>query len=110
MVEKVFLKLAEQVQSGLEVCETYTPPANAEVTLTLFHGNAAFTPNSSVVVVFDYNGPTEQIIWSTKGTDVLKEHIELPTPDGNQAIALCLRNGETGPIVLSGSIELLVKT
>lgn len=106
----VILKVSEEISSGQEVADTYTPPDGAEVWLSEFHGNAAFTTNSAVMLIWDYNGAGETIIWSTKGSSIFDIPTEIQGADGVKKLALVCSNGETGDLVLSGCAKVRVHT
>jgi hypothetical protein len=107
-ITEVELKVSEEVAAGTDVCDTYTPANGVEVWLTFFHGEAAFTSNSSVMVLWDYGGAGETVIWSTNGSDRNNYQIELTGADGIKKVALCCSNAETGPLVLSGIARIAV--
>jgi hypothetical protein len=96
------LSLAKEVSSSTTEANTVVPASGKEVTVTKFSGHAAYSVNSCVKAVWDYDG-TEEIIWSTKGDDTEEIHHTL-TGNGSKKLAIVLENGEDGALVMSGKI------
>jgi len=99
------LLLAKNVTSFNEECVTHVVPSGKKVWIMRFHGEAAFSPNSAVKLVWDMGGAGEEILWSIKGGGDIPlgaaEAIE-KTGDGVKKMAVCLDNGESGSIFMSG--------
>lgn len=100
----VKLRVAEEITNGEYVAATYTPANGKEIHIHEFRGDAAFTKNSVVKLVWKYNHATEseEIIWSTKGSQSVTDLTEITDADGTRKIAVVCDNGESGPIVMSG--------
>lgn len=111
-VEYVILKISEEVTAGTEVADTYAPPDNAkQIILQQFIGDAPYTQNSAVRVVWDFNDEGEEQIWSTKGSEQIQSLDEFITgADGVKEIALCCGNGESGDIFMSAKLVVRVVT
>jgi len=105
------LYLAKAVASATEDCETYTPANGKSVRVISMHSEAAFSANSAVKIVWDYSG-TPVVLWAAKGSGSLPLAITEDFPamvgDGTKKIAVCLDNGETGTIFMSGHVILEV--
>ena len=106
----VELKVSEEIDASTDVVDSYAPANGAEVWLEIFHGNAAFTANSAVMLLWDYNTVDEEVIWSTKGNDTFGHKVQISGADGTKKVAICCSNGETGAIVLSGYAKIKVIT
>jgi hypothetical protein len=104
------LKVSEEIAASTDVCDTYTPANGAEVWIEEFRGNAAFTTNSAVMIVWDYNTVNEEIVWSTKGAEFFQHQLKITGADGTKKLALCCSNGEAGALVLSGFVSIRVIT
>ena len=109
---KQTLYLAKSVTAATEDCDTYVVPNGKKVTVINMHGEAAFSANSAVKVVWDSSG-TPVILWATKGSGSIpkgvSEDFPVMTGDGIKKIALCLDNGEAGTIFMSGHVILEVE-
>lgn len=107
------LYIAKSVTSGNEDSDTYTVPNGKKVTVVSFNGEAAFSPNSAVKIVWDFGGGAEAVLWSIKGSDKIDSRItqDFPTMtgDGTKKIAVALDNGEAGSVFLSGHATLEVE-
>ena len=102
------LTLAKEVSASAEDCETFVVPNGKRFKVLNFHGSAAFQPNAAVKLVWDFGGAGETIVWAIKGQD------EMPfafneVGDGTKKIAVCLENGETGALFLSGYARIWVE-
>jgi hypothetical protein len=106
----VELKISEEIAASTDVTDTYTPPNGAEVWVELFHGNAAYTTNSAVMLLWDYNAAGEEVVWSTKGSDSFNIPIKITGADGTKKIAVCCSNGDSGDLVFSGYARIKVIT
>ena len=109
-IEIITLKVSEEITASSDVADTYTPASGKTVYLLEFFGDAAFSQNSVVDVLWDYGGGSEEIIWSTKGSirdKGLKELIGVG--DGVKKVALSCSNGETGNIIMFGKALLGVE-
>jgi hypothetical protein len=90
------------VASGTDTTVTFTPAAGEEVILESFNGNAGENLNTTVIVVWDYNGAGETVKWSTHGSVNDAPSIVIGTGDGVKQVGLCLKNDDTTSRVLSG--------
>lgn len=107
------LRIAKEVDSGTTVAETYTPAASVhEINVLTFQGAAAFSPNSVVKLVWNWDHATEdeEIIWSVKGEHSMPESYPISNCDGIRKLAVVLENGEAGKLVLSGYASLRERT
>ena len=104
------LELAEELAPSTDVAITVIPVDGAEVRLVEFEGNAAFSKDSLVSLVWDY-GPSEVIMKSTKGSIDSKLYKILGTGDGIKKVGLILQNADpVNTLILSGSAMLRLKT
>lgn len=101
------LHIAKEVAAGTEDCVSHTPTNGKTIRVSRFYGEAAFSKNSAVKLVWDYEGAGEEILWAFKGGDPLPHELR-DSPllerigDGVKKIAVCLDNGETGAVILAG--------
>jgi len=110
MTNIAILKVAELIDSGKEVAETLVIPKDLKsFTILEFTGNAAFSPNSSVMIVWDYGG-TESIIWATAGSEITNLEYEIKDYNGVKKLAIICSNGENGPVVMSGLIKIRLES
>ena len=101
------LKVSEELATSTAVADVATPGNGKNVRVTQFKGDAAFSKNSVVKIVWQYDHATlpEIIIWSTKGSVLLKMDDVITDADGVKKLALVCDNGETGDLILSGYME-----
>jgi len=107
-VEHKLLIICSEVAAGTTDAETYTPSSSVtSLEITSFVGEAAFSPNSVVKLVWkwDHATETEVLIWSTKGSSQKDLSYEITDCDGVRKLAVVLENGEDGSIVMSGECE-----
>ena len=107
-VDIIELIVSEEVSASTDVVDTYIPADGVEVWIEEFHGNAAFTQNSAVMILWDYDTANEVILWSTKGVDKTHHKIEVTGADGVKKLALCCSNGDAGALILSGYAKVKV--
>jgi hypothetical protein len=105
----VELELAKQVLSADEECDTYIPPLDKDFNVQEFYGEAAYSTNSAVKLVWDLDGANEEILWATKGSGGMPNIDIIRTGDGVKKLALCLDNGEADPIFMSGHALIAVE-
>lgn len=101
------LEISKEVAASTEDCDTYTPANGSVVNILKFVGSAAFSPNASVKLVWDWDGAGETVLWSHKGEGVAPKRFQV-TGDGVKKLAVCLDNGETGALFMSGYAEIEV--
>jgi len=112
----ITLYRSKEVAGSTEEANTYTPPTGAKITVVEFEGDAAFTSNSVVSILWDYNTANEEPVWTIKGSRITKQKFTTDgagnalTGDGTKKIAICLSNGEAGSLYMSGYAKLLVET
>jgi len=109
--EVIELKVSESISAGTDVVDTYTPANGTTVRLVSFIGEAAFSSNSVVCVLWDYAGGGEEIIWCTKGSS--KDlHLDeaCGTGDGTKKVAICCKNGEAGDLIMLGKAQIAVES
>ena len=104
-VVRSIINFSQNVAAQTEVCQTITPPAK-DFYVTKFIGSAAFSQNCAVKLVWDMGGAGEQVLWSIKGSSEITEEFEL-TGDGVKQLAICLDNGLTGPVLMSGFAKIV---
>ena len=101
-MEKIELLISKEVVNGIEDCDTYTPADGVKFEVMSFLGEGCFSKNAVVKLVWDIDGAPE-ILWSMKGSSAMPTNIQVErTGDGTKKLALCLDNGESGPVVMSG--------
>ena len=112
---KIFedIRVSIEVASGTDECDEYTPPAGSTVGIKAFVGSAAYTQNSACILIWDFGGAGEEILWSIKGSETMQNNacrvIEAGETDGIKKIAICASNGEAGPLVMSAYARLSVE-
>jgi hypothetical protein len=101
------LKICKEVEAGQTVAETYTPSASVtEINVCCFVGEAAYSTNSVVKLVWKWNHASEAevLLWSTKGSaHEDKINILITDCDGVRKLAVVLENGEDGNLVMTGA-------
>lgn len=100
------IKISAEVPLGNEYAEYHVPANGKKFTIVKFFGEAAFSKNSVVKLLWDYNAAGEQILWSIKGSSSMPLNIEL-TGDGVKKLAIALDNGELGSVFMSGYVLIL---
>jgi len=103
------LTLAQEVAADTDVTVTYVPANGVEVILHKFSGNADHSPDTTVLVVWDYGGAGETVIWSTHGSIVEVPHVVVGTGDGTKKVGLCLKNDDSVARILSGKIVMEIQ-
>lgn len=98
------IRLCKEVASqSSEVSQTSAMAAGAQVTFNRFCCSAAYIPEACVMLVWDYGGQTEEVIWVSKGDkDLLMQ--EVKTAAGGEKIAIVLENSSAGPLWMSGGM------
>ena len=109
---KIILKVSEEVSATTAVADSSTPANGSTLLVTDFIGQAAFSKNAVVKVVWQYNHASlpEIIIWSTKGSDHMILNEIITDCDGVKKIAVVCDNGDTGALVLSGLVNCWERT
>lgn len=102
------LCISKEVDSETEECIVHTPANGVSVTVLNFDGEAAYTTNAAVKLVWKYDHATEaeEILWSIKGSGHAPTRFDITDADGVRKLAVCLDNGETGSIFMSGFAEV----
>ena len=90
-----------EVPAGQELVQAFAPPAGP-AKIVFFRGSAVFSPNSVVKIVWKYDDPGEEILWSTKGEVEIHQVFDLGTVNGTDEAAIILDNGESAIVVMSG--------
>ena len=94
-----------KVQNATTVAKSYTPAASIdEIYIRRFFGEAAFSSNSVVKLVWKWDHATEAevVVWSTKGSGIFTQGFLISDCDGIRKLAIVLENGEDGNLVMSG--------
>lgn len=108
------LRVSIEVPAGQEEFDDYAPPAGSEVGIKKFVGSAAFTQNSACMLIWDFGGAGEEILWSVKGSAEMPNNaarvILSSETDGIKKLAVVNANGETGPLVMSSYARIGVVT
>lgn len=113
---KIFkdLRVSIEVAAGEEEFDDYVPPAGSEIGIKKFVGSAAFTQNSVCMLVWDFGGAGEEIIWSVKGSAEMPNNaarvILASETDGTKKLAIVNANGESGSLVMSSYVRFGVVT
>lgn len=105
---KYILKASLEVDGlSTEIDEFILPPETKKVVIKKFEGDAAFTTNSAIVLIWDPGG-IHRVIWSTKGVQSIELNEVIPKSerDGIRKLSLRLDNGLLGPIYMSGRVEV----
>lgn len=104
---------ADLVASGSEACDVQVVPNGKKVQVISFRGEAAFSTNSAVKLVWDFNGAGETTLWSIKGSSEIgpdvAEDFPVMTGDGVKKIAVCLDNNEAGSVFMSAHAILEIE-
>ena len=104
------LEIAQEVAPSTDVAVTVIPVDGAEIRLVDFEGNAAFSKDALVALVWDYGG-TETIMRSTKGSIVSGKQKIIATGDGVKKVGLVLQNADpVNAIIMDASVTLRLKT
>ncbi len=105
---EIVLQVSSDVATSTDAYDDYTPQSGDKIHLISFDGEAAFTLNSVVKLVWDYGG-SEEIAYATKGSTAgMQFEYFIGTGDGTKKIALVCSNGESGTIVMSGRAKLRI--
>jgi len=107
-ITRTDLMISKEVAATTEDCDNFVP-ASGEFSVISFHGEAAFDPNCAVKLVWDWGEAGEEILWSTKGAGKMAMPI-IRTGDGVKKLAVCLDNGLSGPVVMSGHAKVEQET
>jgi len=94
---------------GNDEADEYTPDSGKELHVLNFIGDAAFSKNAAVLLIWRYDHATESevIKWSTKGAHNF-QRIVIPSSevDGVRKLAVVCRNDESGDLIMSGYAEI----
>ena len=102
----IVLKISKEVQPEESESETHTPANGKTLYIDDFLGEAAFTPNAVVTLLWDYGEAGQVILWSTKGSGRLPAPISV-VGDGVKKLAVELENNLTsGTLIMSGAAIL----
>jgi len=99
------LNLSKEIASSAEEADTHIPANGKKFEVQLFRGEAAYSQNAAVKLVWDYGGGGETIIWVIKGSGDMP-FVYTNTGDGTKKIAISLDNGESGALYLSGYADI----
>ena len=102
------LKLAKSVAANTEDADTFTPANGKKVNVIKFLGEAPFTKNVVVKLIWDYGGGSEEILWSIEGASEMLD-LDSIIGDGVKKIAIALDNGEASAVIMSGFASLNVE-
>ena len=112
--DKLFV--SEEIAGGDVAADFIVPAVGKIVRILEFYGDAAFTQNSVVRLVWDMEGPDETQIWTIKGEGsyplgvvVLSDLFPALLSDGVRKLGVCCENGESGPLFMSGYARVLVE-
>ncbi len=109
---KQTLYISKDVATGTEDCDTYVVPSGKTLEIVHMKGEAAFSPNSAVKLVWDWSGAGETVLWSIKGSSEIGADVTEGFPamvgDGVKKIAVCLDNNEAGSVFMSGHVVMEV--
>lgn len=109
---KQTLYISKDVASSTEDSDTYVVPNGKTLEIVHMMGEAAFSPNSAVKLVWDWGGAGETILWTIKGSSEIgpdvAEDFPTMTGDGVKKIAVSLDNNEAGSVFMSGHVVMEV--
>lgn len=103
------IRTSKEVTAGNEDCAHITPASGKKVVVREFFGDAAYSKNSAVKLVWDYGGAGETVLWTIKGSSRAPEKFEINDADGVKKLGVCLDNGEIGNVFMSGFAEVWVE-
>jgi len=111
-IEEINFRISEKVDPLIENYQSYTPPANSTVTIQQIVGEGAYTLNSEIRVVWDYNSENSEILWTIRGSGIFSNKIIIDSikTDGNKVLALVVDNGESNKLNISAHMTILVET
>lgn len=110
--EEINFRISDSVLSVREFFQTYIPPEGSAVEIVQIIGEGAYTLNSEVRVVWDYEGQSPEILWTIRGSGRFNDKITIDSSktNGIRKLALVLDNGEQTQLNMSGYMTILVKT
>ena len=105
------LSLSMEVAGESMECDVYIPANGKRFKVLNFEGEAAFDVNAAVKLVWIMNhvSETAETLWSIKGAGQLPKSISRSNADGIRKLSLCLDNGLTGAVFLSGHARIWVE-
>lgn len=111
-IEEVNFRISDSVLSAREFFQSYIPPEGSTIEIVKIIGEGAYTLNSEVRAVWDYEGQSPEILWTIRGSSEFNNKIIIDSSktDGIKKLALVLDNGESDRLNMSGYMTVLVKT
>lgn len=94
----------QQVHPGQLEVKVQTPPEGATWELVQFAGCAAYSGLTTVKLVWDHGGESEEILAAAHG-DITFAMVRQLTGDGQKKLALILENQTDAPCLLGGRYE-----
>ena len=106
-MSKQELLISKEVDADTEDCQSYTVPNGKKAKVVNFHGEAAYHDDVAVLLVWDVDG-TREILWVVKGGGQCPIRPEI-TGNGTKKLGICLDNGLTHPVFMSGHALVIVE-
>lgn len=106
------LFLAKEVAAGLDdYVQSAALALNDTLEILEFEGSSVHGQNASVSLIWDYGGAAEEILWIVKGIGKAPAaRIPEKTAAGGEVVALVLNNSLTGPVRMSGSARIVIRS
>ena len=106
--KNVIIEISKEVNGFTEDYAAHTPANGKNFIVMAFEGSGvAASLNAVVKLVWDFGGAGETVLWTIKGNDFMKHHIDDTLGDGTKKLAVVLDNGEAGPVFMSGYCRIL---
>ena len=109
------LYLSTEVAANTIEADAYIPGDGKAFKILELYGESAYTTNSSVGIIwiYDHGTESEDPIWTIEGAGVMPISVRNKTKktnaDGVRKLGLCLDNGLSGPLYMSGYARLWVE-
>lgn len=105
-------RISESVAAMTQEYQSYVPPAGSTVDIVEFLAEAAYERDIEAAIIWDYEGPNEQFLWTIKGSGKFGNKITIPSTDtdGIKKLALVLDNGTLLSLTMSAAMTILVTT
>ena len=96
--------------SGGTITDTYTPADGAKIHLRSFIGEAGYTTDTYVCLIWDSGGGAEQTVWITHGSSTYGNNELIATGDGVKIITLIAQNDSGAAVQMASEVLLKVVT
>ena len=109
------LYVSTEVSSTTMECDTYVPASGKKFKVLDFYGVAPPDVNCSVdlIWILDHSTESEDLIWNIENTGSIPAVAKAKTlktdADGIRKLGLCLNNGLTGSVYMSGYAKIWIQ-